>query len=96
MIAYSIDASQRYEYNVTKQTNKGNWINLKISQVSGVYEIRIDYTLVYNKTITFPKSWTNVNLITGNTGEKENTSTVVYYRDFKINTCKVRGKKRTN
>ena len=94
MIVYGIDDNQNDTYKMTKKVNASNWINLKISQVSGVYEIKLDYELVYNKTNLVPKVWRNVNLETGNTNGKDNISITVHYRSFKINTCKTRGKRK--
>ena len=93
MIAYDMSTNQRLTYNITNKVNIDNWINLKISQMSGVYEIKVDYKLVYNKTNFAPTSWTNVKLITGKTSGKENTSIVALYQNFKINTCKTKSKK---
>ena len=96
MLAYKIDTSQSYEYSIRKKVNEGNWINLKISQKSGVYEIMVDYKIVYNKTYVKPKLWRDVNLVTGNVNGKDNSSTIVHYRNFEIITCKTRGKIRVN
>ena len=63
-IAYDMSTSQKHTYDMTKKLNAGNWINLKISQMSGVYEIKVDYKLVYSKTNFAPTTWTNVKLIT--------------------------------
>ena len=93
MIAYEVDTSQNYVYNITKKVNKGNWINLKISQMSGVYKIKLDSELVYNKNVLVPKVRTNVNLLTKKTNGMDNISTMVYFRSFKIKTCERRGKK---
>ena len=92
MIAYNIKTSQSFKYNITKKVNAGNWVNLQINQMSGVYEIKVDYELVYSKTMFVPKTWKNVNLVTGDINGKANISTVVHYRNFKIDTCKRRGK----
>ena len=92
MITYKIGTNQSYSYNTTTKLNAGNWINFKISQVNGVQEIKVDYNLVYNKTNSVPKSWTNINLVTGNIDGKENISTTVHYRNFEINTCKLKSK----
>ena len=94
MIAYNTNNSQSYEYNITKKVNAGNWINLKLSQKSGLYEIMVDYKLVYNKTKFVPETWTTVNLVTGDINIKDNNSTIVHYRNFNFNTCKRRGKYR--
>ena len=91
MIAQNLSKNQSYTYNLTKEVNAGNWINLKISQISGVQEVKLDYKLVYNKTNSVPKTWTNVNLVTGNTTVKEKISTFVQYRNFKIASCKTKG-----
>ena len=93
MINYDMSTNQRLTYNITNKVNVDNWINLKISQMSGVYEIKVDYKLVYNKTNFAPTTWTNVKLITGKTSGKENTSIVALYQNFKINTCKTKSKK---
>ena len=84
---------QSFEYDITKEVSAGNWINLKISQMSGVYEIKVDYKLVYNKTNFKPTTWTYVNLVTGNTNVKENVLSTTQYRNFKINSCKTKSKK---
>ena len=96
MVVYNFDNSQSYKYNITKNVNANNWINLKISQISGIYEIEVDYKLVYNKSTSslVPITWTNVNLVTGKDNGKGISQTIVYYRNFKINTCKTRGKLR--
>ena len=93
MINYDMSTNQRLTYNITNKVNVDNWINLKISQMSGVYEIKVDYKLVYNKTNFAPTTWTNVKLITGKTSGKENTSIVALYQNFKINTCNTKSKK---
>ena len=87
MIAY-----KNYTYNITTKVHEGNWINLKISQANGVQTIKLDYELVHNKTNSVPKTWSNVNLVTGNTNGMEKLSTVVHYRNFEIKTCKTKGK----
>ena len=96
LISYDFNTTQSYKYNITQKVNAGNWINLKISQVNRLYEIKIDYTLVYVKTNFGPNVWTNVNLVTGNTYGKGFFSMNVHYRNFKINTCRTRGKNELN
>ena len=96
MITYDFNTTQSYMYNKTQKVNAGNWINLKVSQVNRLYEIKIDYTLVYVKTNFVPSVWTNVNLVTENTYGKEFVSMNVHYRNFKINTCRTRGKNELN
>ena len=88
MVAYNIDTSQSYVYNITKKVHARNWINLKISQMSGVYKIKLDNELVYNKNVSAQKV-RNVHLLTNG---KDSISVKVYYRSFKIKTCKKRGK----
>ena len=85
MITYIIDKNQTFKCNVTKKLKADNWINLKISQKSGVYEIKLDYHLVYNKTNPSPKRWPNVELRTGNNYGMENTSAIVNYRNLEFN-----------
>ena len=92
-IAYDMFTNQSYEYNVTKKVEADNWINLQISQISGLYKIKVDYKIVYNKTNFAPTTWTNVTLATGNTNVNENVLTIVNYSNFKINTCKTKSKK---
>ena len=91
MLAYSINTNQSYTYNITKKVNAGNWINLKISQMNGRQEVKVDYELVYNKTNPVPKTWTSLSLVTGNAGKTESISTSVHYRNFEIDTCKTKG-----
>ena len=91
MLAYNINTNQSNTYNITKKVNAGNWINLKISQMNGRQEIKVDYELVYNNTNSVPKTWTSLSLVTGNAGKKENSSTSVHYRNFEIDTCKTKG-----
>ena len=82
---------QLFKYNKKKKVNAGNWVSLKISEKNGLHEVKIDYKLVHNSTNFTPKVWTNVNLVTGNTFGKENISTIGYYRNFKLKTCKRTG-----
>ena len=91
MITYGFE--ETYTYNVTKKVNAGNWVNLKISQMNAVREIKVDYKLVYSITNYTPTTWTNVNLTTGDTYANENFSTMVYYRSFEIDTCKTKSEK---
>ena len=91
MISYNTNTSQSDKYNLTKKVDAGNWINLKINQKREVYEIMVDYKLVYSKTEFVPKAWTNMNLVTGDIIGKDNISTIIHYRKFKINSCKTRG-----
>ena len=93
MLRTATGFATQFVYDITKKVNAGNWINLKISQISGLYEIRIDYKLVYNETNFAPKTWTNVNLVTGRTHDKENVMTIAQYRNFKVNTCETKSKK---
>ena len=79
-------------YNVTMKANPNNWINLKVSQLNGVQEIKVDYKLVFNTTNSVSKTWARVNLVTGNTSGKENIFANVHYRNFEINTYKTKGK----
>ena len=77
---------------VTKKVNADNWINLKMSQMGGLYEIKVDYKVVYNKTNAVSEAWPNVRIVTGNTDVKEHFMFDVYYRNFKINSCKTKSK----
>ena len=92
VIAYRMDTNKSFKYKTTKKVNAGNWVNLKISQMSGVYEIKVDYKLIYSKTNTLSKTWTNMNLVTGNINGTETNTTKVYYRNLKVTTCKTEGK----
>ena len=92
-IANYMFTSQTYHYKVTKKVNAGNWISLKISQMKGVYEIKVDYKIVYSITNVAPKTWKKVYLITGNANIKEKVLTTIHYRNFKISTCKTKSKK---
>ena len=92
MMTYSFNNSQSYIYEIRKKVNAGNWFNLKLSQLNGSYEINVDYELVYNRTNFTPKTWTSVILGIGNFNGNGNISTIVHYRNFKINTCKTKGK----
>ena len=95
VITYDIGTNLKYMYNTTKKVNEGNWISLKISQTGGLYEIKVDYELVYHKDKFLPKPWTNVKLVSGVSHDKKNIPTIVHYRDFNIKTYKTKGK-RTN
>ena len=95
MVTFDLFTSQKYTYNLTKNVDAGNWINLKVSQMSGVHEIKVDYNLVYSKNVTknfLPKMSINVNLVTGKIYGTKTTSIIVHYRNFKINTCRMKGK----
>ena len=92
-IDYRWDISKSYKHKITKKVNTNNWINLKISQMNGRYEIKVDYKLVYSKVIPVPMTSVDFKLITGKPGAKENISNIGHYRNFKINTCKITSKK---
>ena len=72
-----------YTYNITENFN--NWINLKISQTNGVYEIRVDYKQVYNIPNSIPNTWYKASLVPRN--ETGYIPVVGHYRNFDIITC---------
>ena len=95
LINYRIHTSKSYKYKISKKVSSNNWINLKISQMKGVYEIKVDYKLVYNKSNQqqfAPTTRTNVKFVTGKPSGEENTSILLHYRNLKINTCKTTSK----
>ena len=61
-----------------------NWINLKISQSNGVFEIRLNDQLVRWGTNINPKVWTNVDVVMGNTYGNQWESATGEYRNFEI------------
>ena len=72
-----------YTYNITENFN--NWINLKISQTNGVYEIRVDYKQVYNIPNSISNTWYKASLVPRN--ETGFIPVVGHYRNFDIITC---------
>ena len=91
-VTYDLNTYPTFTHDITHTFSTGNWINLQISQINGVYEIKVDYKQVYNTTINTPKKWRNVNLLMGNTYGTEYVSTVGHYRHFSIITCPQIGK----
>ena len=61
-----------------------NWINLKISQSNGVFEIRLSDQLVRSGLNNHPKVWTNVDVVMGNTYGNNWGSATGEYRNFEI------------
>ena len=76
-------------YVIPNRFDTGNWINLKISQNNKLYEIKVDDKVVYKTTNSNPKSWSNVNVVMGNTY----LTTLYYspaigeYRNFEVYSC---------
>ena len=94
MITYKNKNKKNYNYTMTTKINANNWINLKINQISRVYQIFVNYKLVYN-TRSVPKTWANLDLVMGNTNGNSiigKRLAIVQYRNFEIKTCPVQGK----
>ena len=80
-------------YDLPNSFNTGSFINLKISQNNKVYEIKVDDKLVHKATNSYPKSWSNVKVVMGNTYGKTIYSTALGdYRNFEIYSCSSAGK----
>ena len=88
MVAYSIKTNPTFTFNITTKFNTGNWINLKISQINGIYEVKVDYRPVYRVSSSIYNTWNKVNLAIGDTYGTLHLSAVGYYRNFDIITCK--------
>ena len=87
MVAYNLDTNPHYAFNITTRFNTGNWINLQMTQINGVFEIKVDYKKVYSIANSMPKKWRNVDLVTGNTNGTRYVLPIGYYRNFDIITC---------
>ena len=87
MVAYNLDTNPHYAVNITTRFNTGNWINLQMTQINGVFEIKVDYKKVYSIANSMPKKWRNVDLVTGNTNGTRYVLPIGYYRNFDIITC---------
>ena len=76
-------------YNTKAKWNTGNWINLKLSQTNGLYEIKVENVLVHKVVNKTPRKWNNVKIVAGNIygrfGHYKPASGE--YRNFKMNTC---------
>ena len=72
-----------YGSTIKNGVNTGKWINLKVSQTSGVIEIKVDNKLVKTGTNQSPQTWSNVNVVIGNTYDKYKAA-VGEYRNFEI------------
>ena len=87
MISYNINNNSNFIYNVTTKFGIGNWINLRIGQINGLYAIKVDYKQVYKVTNSLTKKWRDVNLVMGNTYGAKYISAIGHYRNFNIMTC---------
>ena len=75
-------------YNTKTKWNTGKWINLKLSQTNGLYEIRVENKLVHQVVNQTPRMWNNVKVVAGNTYNNNRfVPASGQYRDFKMKTC---------
>ena len=84
MIAYNLGTNPSYTYTIKTTFSSNKWINLRINQIDGVYETKIDNKLTHRTTNDKPKRYANVKIITG--------SYYAQYRNFEINTCYSKGR----
>ena len=66
----------------------GKWHNLKLSQIDGLYVMKVNNKIVNLRSNTESQTWNNVELVMGDTYGKPNyASAVGEYRKFEIKSC---------
>ena len=100
MVASRFTQNSNLTFNITTKFNTGNWINLQMSLIHGVYEIKVDYKQVYNisyiSTNSVLRKRRIINLVMGNNNGTRNISAIGYYRNFDIISCQSKIKKLLN
>ena len=78
-----------YSFNVDdseKRFNTGDWVNVKLSQINGVFEYKVNGEIVHTAINSDPQTWTNVKVVMGNRfGYHDRKIALGQYRNFKIN-----------
>merc|ERR1712048_852419 len=53
-------------YDPEKKFNTGDWVNVKLSQINGVFEYKVNGEIVHTAINSDPQTWTNVKVVMGN------------------------------
>ena len=85
-ITCALGGNWNYNFNsYGTKYNTGNWVNLKISQINGLYEVKIDGKLIHTANNAKTQTWQNVKVVIGNTyGNHAFQSSAGQYRNFEI------------
>ena len=84
-ISCALGDNWNYYFTPKTKYNTGRWVNLKISQVNGVYEVRIDDNLIHTANNAEAQIWRNVKVVIGNTYDNYAfKSSAGEYRKFEI------------
>ena len=89
-ICNAVVDNHNYCFNTQTKWNTGNWINLKLSQINGIYEIRVDNKLQHKVTNTQPRTWNNVSVVIGNSYASKKGKykpAVGEYQNFELDPC---------
>ena len=86
LVDYNLNNTIKHSFNASIKFNIDNWLNVRVSQVNEVFEIKVDYRQVHNITNFTAETWRYVNIVTGNINETEILA-VAQYRNFDIVTC---------
>ena len=91
-ITVALDNNPNYAFNLNEPGEKFNtdsWVNVKLSQIDGVYEYKINNKVLHQKVNSNPQIWRNVKVVMGNRYGNPNSdsglqSAIGEYRNFRI------------
>ena len=97
-ITVALDNNRNYAFNLNEPGEKFNtdsWVNVKLSQIDGVYEYKINNKVLHQKANSNPQTWENVKVVMGNRYATYK-SAIGEYRNFRINTSSSKKNNCTN
>ena len=87
-ITCALNQLWNYNFNILDEKEKfntGNWINVRVSQINGVYEYKVDGKVLHTAVNSNPHTWKNVKVIMGNRYGKASVKTALgEYRNFRV------------
>ena len=88
-ITCALGSNANYHFNIDESDQKyntGNWVNVKLSQINGVYEYKINGNVLHTAVNSNPQTWNNVKVVIGNTYDHVACKHAVVgeYRKFQI------------
>ena len=90
-VGYTPIGSRYYRHDDPTERDWDSWINLKVSQTSGMFEVKINNVIVDSISNSNPQDWNDVKIVMGNTygasGYGSYRSAVGEYRNFEIRSC---------
>ena len=83
---YTEVGSKYHPHDILTNYDWDSWINLKVSQTEGMYEVKVDDVSVHTISNSNTQAWENVKIVMGNTNGWY-ISAIGEYRNFEFRSC---------